>query len=269
MMNAHSRRKVMKKNDETKTTITLLFSDATIRHSFKVHLKNTSKIRKTILSSLKHIDNLPDYVGEYGKKHPLIIKLGENSTSKDAISGIQYSLNRNGSLRFLDWEKSLYYDWTYGEIKELQSAGIIDGNINHIVVEFPMGLGAAGGSGLNWDINDFLSFVESILTIVKISLSVIKMIKVRNSIKTARKNGFESPEDIRAVIQRKDVWTLQKIRALFKADDIFAAACLIGLGYVNKGKYWKYDNKNPESLKARAKWIEDEKKKFEEMQNQG
>lgn len=256
----------MKSNSKELITTTIIFPDdstvyGTKACSFKTFIKETDKIRDIAIKLLKQLENEPRYITNSNDKWPILIKL-QNSNFN-----INYGLNQNGNLRLLKWEDLVYYDWTYGEIRRLNASGIIDGNIKHITVEFLEGLGAAGGNGLEWSAEDYISFIESVIAIINFSFKIIEKINIRSSIKIARKNGFESPKDIRNVIERKNVWTLQEIRKLFHTDDILAATYLMGLGFTNKGKYWVYNNDDPSSLKIRAKWLEDEKKMAEEIQN--
>lgn len=254
----------MKSNSKELITTTIIFPDDNTVYrakacSFKTFIKETDKIRNIVTTLLGQLEKEPKNIINF--KWPIVVKLYGSD------SYINYGLNRNGNLKLLTREESTYYDWTYGEIKELNANGIINGNAKHITVEFLEGLGAAGENGLEWSLEDIISFIKLIAAAVKIGHKITEKITTQNSIRIVKENGFESPKDIRNVIERKNIWTLQKIRRLFHADDILAITYLTGLGFVNQGEYWIYDTNNPSSLKARAKWIEDENKMGKEIQN--
>lgn len=224
------------------------------RKKFFVLLSKGEYLRGVALRLANGAEELPSLAND----RAIVFRLKNDGSGYGEGFGIKYGINKGGTLRNLRWYESIQYNWSYDEILKLKRLGIIGGDVNHIIVEIPEGLGAAGGSGLE-QFNDLVSCIELMITTIKGGLGLVQHIKTNNSVKRIRKNGFDNPRDIREVIEKKDSWTLKKIKKLLQMDTISVVVILVSLGYVEKGGHWIYDKHNSDSLKMRVKWLDSEK----------
>ena len=256
----------MTKNRERHAvTIELIWEDSVscnkvMRKSFSVSLKREDYLRDIALSKIGDLDNL--YLSDNDRA--IVIRLKNDGTKNGEDFGIQYCVNKHGQLRRLKGCEPTQYNWSYGEILRLRELGVINGDVEHVIVEFPNGLGAAGGSGL-YQFNELLDFAKYIASIVGGGFKLVRYIKIKNTIKRIRKNGFDNPKDIRDVIEKRDNWALKTIKKMLQMDTVSAAAILMNLGYVERGDYWIYDGHDANSLRMRAEWLENEKQYDEKI----
>lgn len=230
------------------------------RKKYFVSLDNGEHLRDIALRLANDTKELSPLLNDSA----IIFRLKNDGTEVGKDFGIKYGINQNGSLRRLKWYESTQYDWSYGELLKLKELGIIDGDIEYIIAEIPEGLGAAGGSGLE-QLNDLANYINTIETVIRGGSGFVRFLKIKNSVKRIRENGFNNPRDIREVIERRDSWTLKKIKKLFQMDTISVIAILVNLGYVENGDHWFYDEHDADSLKMRAKWLESEKQYDEKI----
>lgn len=225
------------------------------KNRVNILLKRRDFVRGIVID-LMNTSKEPPY---HNYNMPIILRLKNDGSKQGADFGIRYALNKDGSLKRLGIEKSTQYNWTYGEILMLKDLGIINGNTDHIIIEFPEGLGAAGGSGLE-QFCDLVQYIELLIATYKGGLGLIQHIKTKKSVKRIRKNGFDNPRDIREVIERKDNWSLRQIKKLFQMDTVSAVVILMSYGFVEKNNCWVYDKNDANSLRMRAKCLEEEDK---------
>lgn len=219
-------------------------------YTFSTKIKNSSNIRKILRNELQRKGIPLD-------AYDTFLRIDKNTDRN--FSYVHYGMRRNGNVIYLDFEKSLQYEWKYGEIKRLYKQKYIDGNIKHLHMDAPIGMGAAGGPGV-----DPIEIASIMQTFAPPLFYVFKKtatnLYIRYAIRRLRKNGFTDRRKIREVIDIKGEWTINQMWKCFGVNDETSIKWLLGLGYSLKGNYWTFDKNNPDSLKARSKWLEEESK---------
>ncbi len=256
-----------------KVKLTLRLTDVTdskhtIKYDFEEHILENDSIRELAISKIRSLK-------EYGESRlgykdidstiPLSVSLHPNySKSKGGHStfGIKYGLNIDESIVVLEGYEPLHHDWTLSEIAQLVRSGYIKGDINHIYISIPMGLGAPGAEVFN-----FIGFLNDSLALSVIGWRALKSIsslwryrELRKIIKQwQRKNGIRYPRQIREFLEEKGEWRLSEIKKRLSLNEEWALALLDGLGYEPVKNTWRL-TQTKHSIKKRKSWMRNEKK---------
>lgn len=220
------------------------------------------EIAKTVIKS--SISKRSNWIEQIYDDQPIAIYLNHRTTEEieKAPFGICYDLSKNGNIKFLDGYKPLNYDWTYEKMVELHKSGYISGDIDHIIIETPDGLGSPGEINLEGLLNGILIFIEvasSIEGTLQLKDRVISEITYRKMANDFKKNGLYRLKQIRLLIETNKKWKLKKLMNALSTNRNVTVAILKKLGYTAKKGIWSFDNASIESLELRKKWLQQEK----------
>ena len=219
------------------------------------------EIAKTVIKS--SIEKKPNWIDKVHEDQPIIVYLKNRNAEeiKNAPFGICYDITKEGNVKFLSGYDPLSYDWTYKRITELYEAGYISGDINHIIVETPDGLGAPGSVDFSTLIDGLLLFigvVADIEGVLQIKDRIVSKLNYRKMVKGFKKNGLYRLKQIRQLLETNREWSLKKVMKALSVNRNVAILILKKLGYTHKNGKWFFDNTSIESLDLRKKWLAQE-----------
>ncbi len=216
---------------------------------------------------------IPNWLEKVNDDQPISIYLdGRSAEEKRSMPyGIGYDLRDNGNVIFLNERQyePLSHDWTYRKILELNKAGYISGDVKHIIVETPRGLGGPGDIDLSILIADMLAFIGVFSTVegvMQLKDRLISAITYRKMVKSFKTNGLYSLKQIRLLLDTNKTWKTQKVMRALSVKRNMAVAILEKLGYSRGDRgVWRFDDTLAESLKLREKWLEQEQNEEERI----
>lgn len=176
--------------------------------------------------------------------------------------GIGYDLNNDGSVIFLDGYKPLNHDWTYERIRALNNLGYISGDVDHIIVEIPCGLGGPGEMNFDALLESalvFIGIISNIEGVLQLMDRLVSRASYHRMVKDFKKNGLYSLKQIRNLLETNKTWKLKKVMKAFSVNRNVALRILRKLGYTSKNGVWCFDNESVESLEMRKQWLAKEK----------
>lgn len=212
------------------------------------------------------LGKMPNWLEKVHENQPISIYLSDR-TSKEKLAmpyGIGYDLENDGNIKFLNEHECepLTYDWTYKRIIELREAGYISGDVNHIIVETPDGLGGPGDLDLGILINGIFSFIGILANVeggLQLKDRLVSFANYRKMVKDFKNNGLHSLKQIRLLLETNKAWKLKKIMQALSVKRNIAIAILRKLGYTSKNGVWRFDDTSIEALELRKQWLEQEK----------
>lgn len=231
------------------------------KYATKIMINRNSSVREIAKMVIKSsIRKYPNWTEGVRNNQPISIYLDgrNNDEAKKSPLGICYDITKNGSIKFLNDDDLLLHDWTYGRIIKLHKAGYISGNVSHLIIETPYGLGASASIDFSGLINNMLMFIgllantESALQIKDRIINKIKYKKLVNSFKS---NNLYRLKQIRQLLETNKVWSLKKVMKALSVNRNDAILILKKLGYTYKDGKWFFDNTSIDSLELRKKWL--------------
>ena len=235
-------------------------------YTTQISVSIDSSIRENAIKVIKEsLGKIPNWFNEIDDDQTIIIYL-EGRTKEEAQNapfGILYDLLDNGSVKFLNETEPTRYDWTYGKIIKLKDAGFISGNINHIIIETPDGLGSLGEAELHTIVEGILKFIGIIASVegtLQFLDRILSKIKCRKTTKRFQKSGLRSLKQIRLLLETKEKWKLKNVMKVFAINRKMAIAILKKLGYAPINGEWTFDKTSMKSLNAREEWLKQEEK---------
>lgn len=216
------------------------------------------EIAKTVIKS--SIEKRPNWIDKVSDEQPISVYLDgrNNEEAKKAPFGICYDITKNGNIKFLNGYDPLLHDWTYKKIVELHKAGYISGDIDHLIIETPNGLGAPGDIDFSALINGALLFIGVLADIegtLQIKDRIISKINYKKMVKDFKDNGLYRLKQIRQLLETNREWDLKKVMKSLSVNRNVAIVILKKLGYTYKNGKWFFDDASIESLELRKKWL--------------
>lgn len=212
------------------------------------------------------LGKMPNWLEKVHENQPISIYLS-GRTSKEKLAmpyGIGYDLENNGNVKFLnEYEyEPLTHNWTYKRITELREAGYISGDINHIIVETPDGLGGPGDLDFITLINGLFAFIGILANMeggLQFKDRLVSFANYRKMVKDFKNNGLHSLKQIRLLLETNKSWELKRIMRALSVKRNVAIAILKKLGYTSKNGIWSFDNTSTKALELRKQWLKQEK----------
>lgn len=179
--------------------------------------------------------------------------------SKDPLQGfgIDYAINKDGSIQFLNGLAPTQHNWTLTEIYELRDNGYIEGDKSGIAIATPEGL---GGSYEVAQIMDTIIFIGGAYGGIAAITSAMGIIRAKYStlIKRWTYMDLRSLYQIRQLLDKKSVWSTDEVKKRLSVNEEFAIKILTKLGYEMSGDRWHL-GQSQKSLAIRSKWLAKEK----------
>lgn len=182
---------------------------------------------------------------------PVVFYLDKSNEDPLQGFGIEYGINPDGSLQFLNEYAPLRHEWTLAEIYELRNSGYTKGS-DDLIIATPEGLGA--------DSFQIAQILEAIIYIGGLYGGFESIAKVVNYIKNRALLAKWSTMDlrglkqIRAFLDEKSIWTTSEVGKRLAVSEQFAIKILSKLGYELSGDSWRL-GQSQESLVIRSKWL--------------
>ncbi|QQS17404.1 hypothetical protein IPL44_03860 [Candidatus Saccharibacteria bacterium] len=193
-----------------------------------------------------------NWLTEVYKDQQIIFFLNNSGHDIYQNFGIQYGINKDGSLKFLTDYSPLRYNWTLSELEELRENGYIDGDLDHITIATPEGLGATGG--ILPQVLDALIYIGGVYGGIQAIKSPIKAIHGKVVAKKWSKNNLKSLSQIRELLDMKSIWQTSEVKKRLGVKEDLAIRILTKLGYELTGDKWKL-GQSDESLALRSAWL--------------
>lgn len=205
-----------------------------------------------------------NWLEETHDDQPIVLYL--DNSGKDPLQGfgIQYGINLDGTLQFLNNYAPLQHEWTLAEIYELRDSGYINGNDN-LLIATPEGLGSDGFEIAR--IIDMLIYIGGVYAGFEVIAKLICYIKNRTLIKKWKHMDLRGLHQIRSLMDEKSVWTTDEVKKRLAVSEQLATSILTKLGYQLSGDNWHLAH-TKESLDIRNKWLVKEKE-IEARQKRG
>lgn len=239
------------------------------KYTVRVTVRPECSMRKIASEVIKSsFGKVPNWLEKVNDDQPISIYLdGRSAEEKQSMPyGVGYDLRDNGNVIFLNERQyePLSHDWTYRKILKLSEAGYISGDVKHIIIETPRGLGGPGDIDLGTLIADMLPFIGAFSTIegaMQFKDRLIRAITYRKMVKSFKANGLYSLKQIRRLLETNKTWKTQKVMRALSVKRNMAVAILEKLGYSRGDRgVWSFDDTLVESLRLREKWLEQEQK---------
>lgn len=223
----------------------------------KIMINRNSSVREiakmVIESSIKEY---PNWIEVVRNNQPISIYLDgrNNDEIKKTPLGICYDITENGSIKFLNDDDLLLHDWTYGKIIKLHKAGYISGDVSHLIIETPYGLGASGSIDFSKLIGDMLMFIGLLANIesaLQIKDRIINRIRYKKLVNSFKSNNLYRLKQIRQLLETNKEWRLKKVMKALSVNRNDAILILKKLGYIYKNSKWFFDDASINSLELR------------------
>lgn len=193
---------------------------------------------------------------------PIVFYLDQSGKDPLQGFGIEYGINQDGTLQFLNDYAPLQHNWTLTEIYELRDCGYIKGNDN-LIIATPEGLGSSGFEIAR--IIDALIYIGGVYAGFEVIGKTISYINNHTLIKKWKRMDLRGLHQIRSLIDEKSVWTIDEVKKRLAVNEQLATSILTKLGYEQSGDSWHLAQ-TKESLDIRGKWLAKEKE-IEARQN--
>lgn len=237
----------------------------------KIMINRNSSVREiakmVIESSIKEY---PNWIEVVRNNQPISIYLDgrNNDEIKKTPLGICYDITENGSIKFLNDDDLLLHDWTYGKIIKLHKAGYISGDVSHLIIETPYGIGASGSIDFSKLIGDMLMFIGLLANIesaLQIKDRIINRIRYKKLVNSFKSNNLYRLKQIRQLLETNKEWRLKKVMKALSVNRNDAILILKKLGYIYKNSKWFFDDASINSLELRKKWLMREEVEVKEI----